>query len=71
MVSKSRRKYIYLVFTSPDQARSIIVGNVASALHALLKSAFKGTLSILLIEKYYIGEYINVEWHQSLLEHAI
>ena len=60
------RACVYLVLTSPVQARSSIVGNSAPALDAqqVFKSAFKALIN----EDYSIS--IDIERYQEVLEHA-
>ena len=61
------RACVYLVLTSPVQARSSIVGNSAPALDAqqVFKSAFKALIN----EDYSIS--IDIERYQEVLEHAL
>ena len=61
------RAYVYLVFISQIQARSIIVGNSAPAMDA--QQVFKSTFKTLINEDYSID--IDIERYQGVLEHAL
>ena len=66
-ISRSVRAYVYLVLTSQVQARSIIVGNSASAVKA--QKVFKTTFKALMDEDYSISN--DVQRYQDVLEHAL
>ena len=61
------RAYVYLVFPSQVQARSIIVGN--SALTVDVQQVLMGMLKSLINEDYSIA--IDTESYQGVLEHAL
>ena len=61
------RAYVYLVLTSPAQARSSIVGNSAPAVDA--QQVFKRTFKALINKDYSIG--VDIERHQGVSEHTL
>ena len=61
------RGYVYLVHTSQIQARSSIVGNLATAVDA--QHNLKDTFKALINQDFSIG--IDIERYQGVLEHAL
>ena len=66
-VSRSVWEYIYLVFTSQVQARSIIVGNSVSAVE--VQQVFKSTFNTLIQQDYSVSA--DIDKYQSPLEHTL
>ena len=66
-ISRSVRVYAYLVLIAQAQARSSIVGNLASVVDA--QKVFKSMFKALINEDYSIG--IDIERYQGVLEHAL
>ena len=66
-VSRSVWEYIYLVFTSQVQARSIIVGNSVTAVE--VQQVFKSTFNTLIQQDYSVSA--DIDKYQSPLEHTL
>ena len=66
-ISRSVKVYAYLVIIAQAQARSSIVGNLASVVDA--QKVFKSMFKALINEDYSIG--IDIERYQGVLEYAL
>ena len=66
-ISRSVRAYVYVVLISQVQARSSIVGKLASTVDA--QQAFKSTFKALVNEEYSIDT--DIERYQEVLEQAL